>query len=84
MVLCAAGCMVNGGSPPRCRMNSQQCFSLAQLNAPASFRGYNAALMEPGQEDQWHDALGRMHQGVQFLQLDRLVRCFIVSTFLLR
>lgn len=29
--------------------------------------------MEPGQEDQWRDALARMHQGVQFLQLDRLV-----------
>jgi hypothetical protein len=44
-----------------------------QLDAPASFRGYNAALMERGQEGQWRDALARMHQGVQFLQLDRLV-----------
>ncbi len=44
-----------------------------QLDAPASFRGYNAALMEQGQEGQWRDALARMHQGVQFLQLTRLV-----------
>lgn len=47
--------------------------SSLQLDAPASFRGYNAALMEQGQEGQWRDALARMHQGVQFLQLDRLV-----------
>jgi hypothetical protein len=29
--------------------------------------------MEQGQEEQWREALARMHQGVQFLQLDRLV-----------
>ncbi len=53
-----------------------------QLNAPASFRGYNAALMDAGQEPQWWEQLMRMHQGVQFLQLDRLVSSlhFCLST----